>query len=88
MKLSNYHLNSQLIVIITIKGNSIIICLIYLNRCDGGYPFLVQKFASENELVTEECHPYIGMTGRCEMMCDKNLEAKTYKVTNYRFIGG
>ena len=33
-------------------------CAVYNQGCDGGYPFLVMKFASEFDLVSEMCKPY------------------------------
>jgi len=33
-------------------------CTIYNQGCDGGYPFLVMKFASEFDLIPEMCKPY------------------------------
>ena len=33
-------------------------CAIYNQGCDGGYPFLVMKFASEFDLIPEMCKPY------------------------------
>jgi cathepsin C len=34
-------------------------CSIYNQGCDGGYPFLVMKYASEFELIPETCKPYM-----------------------------
>ena len=76
----------QLIVIISIKGKKL--NKLFELRCDGGYPFLVEKFASEKELVREECHPYQGQNGVCSDSCDLSEEEKLYKVSDYRFIGG
>lgn len=33
-------------------------CAIYNQGCDGGYPYLVMKYASEFELIPETCKPY------------------------------
>lgn len=33
-------------------------CAFYNQGCDGGYPFLVMKFANEFELVPDSCHSY------------------------------
>jgi len=38
-------------------------------------------------MVPEECHPYTGYAGNCAT-CDVSTLKKTYKVTDYRFIGG
>lgn len=42
-------------------------CNVYNQGCDGGYPFLVNKFAEEEYLVTEETQPYTGFDGDCDM---------------------
>jgi len=34
-------------------------CSIYNQGCEGGYPFLVTKFADESELLPEKCKPYL-----------------------------
>jgi len=34
-------------------------CSIYNQGCEGGYPFLVMKFANEFELIPEFCKPYM-----------------------------
>lgn len=34
-------------------------CSIYNQGCEGGYPFLVMKFADEFELLPENCKPYM-----------------------------
>lgn len=49
---------------------------------------MVSKFGSEYEMVSEECHPYKAVNGRCSDSCDVSKEKKTYKVTNYMYIGG
>jgi cathepsin C len=33
-------------------------CAFYNQGCNGGYPFLVMKFASQFELIPEQCKPY------------------------------
>lgn len=63
-------------------------CNFYNQGCDGGYPFLVEKFANEYELVEDSCMPYHASNGKCEDSCDVSQLAKTYHVGEYRFIGG
>jgi cathepsin C len=38
-------------------------------------------------MVPESCHPYTGYAGSCST-CDPASLKKTYKVADYRFIGG
>jgi len=33
-------------------------CNYYNQGCDGGYPYLVGKYASEDYLVPDDCHKY------------------------------
>jgi len=63
-------------------------CNAYNQGCDGGYPYLVEKFASEYDLVPETCNPYKGeTTGNCAR-CNVEKLDKTYGVSDYHFIGG
>lgn len=41
-------------------------CNYYNQGCDGGYPFLVEKFFNENFLATEEQYPYKAITKHCD----------------------
>ena len=59
-------------------------CSVFNQGCDGGYPFLVNKFAAEFELVPESCHPYTGKNGKCSDSCDINTLEKIYRVRNYK----
>ena len=59
-------------------------CNMYNQGCEGGYPFLVSKFASEFELVPESCHKYKAKTGQCGV-CNVDALDKVYKVKNFRY---
>jgi len=41
-------------------------CNYYNQGCDGGYPYLVEKFFTENYLVSEQDYPYNARTGHCQ----------------------
>eukprot|EP00300_Choanocystis_sp_HF-7_P030834 c397_g1_i2.p1 GENE.c397_g1_i2~~c397_g1_i2.p1 ORF type:complete len:408 (-),score=75.13 c397_g1_i2:25-1248(-) len=59
-------------------------CSRYNQGCDGGYPFLVSKYAKEFGIVTEECFPYApGST--CEQKCKSD---KRIRVGDYYYVGG
>lgn len=58
-------------------------CSFYNQGCRGGYPYLVEKFAHEFELVPESCSPYLGRDGDCKI-CDVSELKKLYKVESYR----
>jgi cathepsin C len=47
---------------ITLSPQQSIDCNYYNQGCDGGYPFLVEKFGTENHLVTEATYPYTAYT--------------------------
>jgi cathepsin C len=60
-------------------------CNYYNQGCGGGYGFLVSKYYTENELVSEECYPYMsrdGMCGKTVSKCESQM-TKKYKVNNY-----
>jgi len=63
-------------------------CNYYNQGCDGGYPFLVEKFATQFEMVPETCHPYKGKNGHCSSSCDVNSLDKVYRAKSYGFVGG
>lgn len=60
-------------------------CNFYNQGCDGGYPFLVEKFANEYGLVEESCAPYEEHNGKCNEDCSSG---KRFFVKDYRFVGG
>jgi len=56
----------------------------YTNQgCDGGYPYLVERLATEFDLVPESCSPYKARKGKCET-CDISKLDETYRVANYK----
>ncbi|CAD8121597.1 unnamed protein product [Paramecium sonneborni] len=60
----------------------------YFNQgCDGGYPYLVNKFAEEQVLVSEAAEPYQGFDGSCNFQKAKS-QSKVYKTKNYKYLGG
>ena len=73
---------------VTLSIQHSIDCNMYNQGCDGGYPFLVEKFAKEHELVPESCNKYKARNGKCSDSCDLDSLDKTYKLADYRFVGG
>lgn len=57
---------------VMISAQHLLDCNYYNQGCDGGYPYLVNKFASEIEMVPESCKPYRATDGMCSDMCDKS----------------
>jgi hypothetical protein len=39
-------------------------------------------------MVPESCHPYKATNGHCSNSCDVSMLAKTYKISDYKYIGG
>ena len=68
---------------VTLSVQNTIDCNYYNQGCDGGYPFLVEKYANEFSIVPESCHPYKGVNGKCENSCDISKLKKVYKVKDY-----
>jgi len=66
----------------------VLACSIYNQGCDGGYAYLAFKFGYEVELVPDKCMPYRSGQGKCEEKCDISKLEHTYKVTNYKYVGG
>lgn len=58
-------------------------CAYYNQGCRGGYSYLVGLFASQYELVPEECSPYLARNGECGT-CDVSKLDKVYKATNFK----
>lgn len=62
-------------------------CNYYNQGCDGGYPFLVSKWAQEEYLVEEHEVPYTGVNGNCDTG-KVDRATNVYSVRDYRYIGG
>lgn len=67
---------------IRLSPQHVLDCSFHNQGCGGGYPFLVNKFASQFELVPESCSPYLGVKGTCSTCNTKSL-AQKYKVSTY-----
>jgi len=72
----------------TLSVTHVLACSVYNQGCDGGYAYLAFKFGHEVELVPESCMPYKAVTGKCSERCDISKLNYTYKVHNYKYIGG
>ncbi|CAK86509.1 unnamed protein product (macronuclear) [Paramecium tetraurelia] len=62
-------------------------CNYHNQGCDGGYPFLVEKLAFEQYLVTEEQYPYKGDAGIWKKI-DFSQSSKVYGAKNYKYHVG
>jgi cathepsin C len=64
-------------------------CSFYNQGCNGGYPYLVMKFANEFQMIPETCKPYTQSDGKCNLnVCDISTLPYVYKTTDYKYIGG
>jgi cathepsin C len=64
-------------------------CSYYNQGCNGGYPILVMKYASEFELIPESCKAYQESDDKClKNTCDMNNLPYIYKASNYHYVGG
>ena len=63
-------------------------CAFYNQGCSGGYPYLLMKFATQFEMIPEDCKPYIEMNGSCDDSCDIESLDLIYRLKNYRYVGG
>ncbi|XP_058961544.2 dipeptidyl peptidase 1-like [Pocillopora verrucosa] len=61
----------------------IVSCSEYSQGCEGGFPYLISKYAKDFGLVDEECFPYEGKEVQCkEKRCSRQFG------TGYHYIGG
>lgn len=67
-----------------LSNQDIVSCCAYSQGCDGGFPFLVAKYAQDFGLTTEECDPYVGRDTKCANKCTTD---RLY-VSQYQYVGG
>jgi len=61
----------------------IVSCSEYSQGCEGGFPYLISKYAEDFGLVDEQCFPYEGHDSQChEQKCPRQFG------TGYHYIGG
>lgn len=61
----------------------IVSCSEYSQGCEGGFPYLVSKYAEDFGLVQEQCFPYEGQDAPCnEKKCARQFG------TGYHYVGG
>lgn len=64
-------------------------CSVQNQGCDGGYPYLVEKFGAEYHIIEEKYRPYIAKTevGQCNNPLMGDLQ-RFFKVTQRKYVGG
>ncbi len=68
---------------------SVVSCNRYSQGCDGGFAYLVSKFAQDFGLATESCFPYVSGSGTvpaCSAQCSDKSQLR-YS-SGYAFVGG
>jgi len=64
-------------------------CSFYNQGCDGGYPFLVGKFAHDVHLLPERCKSNKQKDGTCSALeCSLESIQTVYTVSDYWHVGG
>jgi cathepsin C len=64
----------------------IVSCSSYAQACDGGFPYLISKYAEDFGIVEEHCYPYQGFSANCTQ--DKCPGEARRHFTDYHYIGG
>jgi len=60
-------------------------CSRYNQGCNGGYPYLIGKYAKEFGFVDEVCQAYGHYDMHCKQSC---YNEKVYKAKDYGYVGG
>ena len=68
---------------VKLSAQHVLDCSFQNQGCDGGYPYLVERLASEFDLVPESCSPYKARKGKCDT-CDISKLDETYRVSSYK----
>jgi cathepsin C len=62
-------------------------CCGYSQGCDGGFPYLVAKYAEDFGLTVESCDPYQGEDSACINQCPQGTP-RLYGADDYYYVGG
>ncbi|XP_072317940.1 dipeptidyl peptidase 1 [Eucyclogobius newberryi] len=68
----------------TLSPQQIVSCSKYSQGCDGGFPYLIGKYAQDFGLVEESCFPYVAKDTPCGLSqkCGRTYAAQ------YNYVGG
>ncbi|XP_008308025.1 dipeptidyl peptidase 1 [Cynoglossus semilaevis] len=68
----------------TLSPQQVVSCSEYSQGCDGGFPYLIGKYAQDFGIVDESCFPYVGSDTPCgvSQMCGRIYTAE------YSYVGG
>ena len=74
-----------------LSPQSVVSCSAYSQGCDGGFAYLVAKYAEDWGVATDPCFPYeAGIVGDAQPACAKQCAdaSQAWRATNYRYVGG
>lgn len=66
-----------------LSTQDIVSCSEYSQGCEGGFPYLVSKYAEDFGVIEEKCYPYEGKDSQCKQSSCSRLYGKAY-----RYVGG
>jgi len=73
--------------LVVLSPQEIVSCSNYSQGCDGGFPYLVEKFGEDFGIVPDSCFPYTAQDSSCSKRCF-NFEPQKRYFTNYNYVGG
>lgn len=64
-------------------------CSVQNQGCDGGYPYLVEKFGEEFHLIDDECRRYTQQSpsNQCQKKLECNLK-RYFRTYDKKYVGG
>lgn len=87
IKMYETRLKKKLNETIQLSAQNVLNCNYFNQGCNGGYPTLVNRFAKEFSLISEECETYKAKNYECNTNSNCKNKRK-FKVTNYGIVGG
>lgn len=67
-----------------LSPQQVVSCSKYSQGCDGGFPYLIGKYAQDFGMVDESCFPYVGK----ETPCDVPKNCSRVYTAEYSYVGG
>ncbi|TKS81148.1 Dipeptidyl peptidase 1 [Collichthys lucidus] len=67
-----------------LSPQQVVSCSQYSQGCDGGFPYLIGKYAQDFGIVDESCFPYVGK----ESPCGLPQNCRRIYTADYYYIGG
>ncbi|XP_077197524.1 dipeptidyl peptidase 1 [Paroedura picta] len=67
-----------------LSPQQVVSCAEYAQGCEGGFPYLIGKYAQDFGMVEEPCLPYTAAPSPCSLKKD----CYRYYTSDYRYVGG